>query len=111
LLTPEQFAETVASGECFEAARDAMHAAIVDFTPPSQRPALQKSLETAREVDRQSQALTIEKLSGDELKDQLIDALRTGMDRHIAVILTQLRNAGDSPGLPDSTPTPPPSEI
>jgi hypothetical protein len=47
-LTPEQFGEAVASGEVFEAAREALQAAIVDFTPPSQRPMLLKVLETEK---------------------------------------------------------------
>jgi hypothetical protein len=49
--------------------------------------------------------MAIERLSGDVLRDQLIDALRAGMDQNIATILTQLRSAGGSPVLLDSIPT------
>ena len=104
-LTPEQFADAMASGEVFEAARDALQESIVDFTPPSQRPALLKALETEKQVQTAAMGLAIEKLDGAELKDQLIDALRAGMDNNIATILIQLRNAGGSPGLPVLTPT------
>lgn len=107
-LTPEQFAEAVASGDVFERARDAIHEAVADFTPPSQRTALTKALETEKEVQAAAQRLTIEKLeSGDGLKDQIIEALRVGMDRNIAEILTKLRNAGGSPDSPELTPTEP----
>jgi hypothetical protein len=109
-LTPEQFAEAVASGEVFERARAALQDSVVDFTPPSQRPALLKALETEEAVQTAAMALAIERLDGDALKDQLVDALRVGMDQNIATILTQLRSAGGSPGLPGSTPTPQPSE-
>ncbi len=109
-ITPAQFADAVASGECFEAARSALHQALLDFTPPSQRLALQKALETELEVQAQAQALAIERLSGGALRDQLIDALRAGMDQNLATILTQLRNAGGSPALPASIPTAPRSE-
>lgn len=108
-LTPEQFAEAVASGDVFERARAALQEAVVDFTPPSQRPALQKALETEIAVQTAAQQMTIERLSGDALKNQVIDALRAKMDENIATILTQLRSAGDSPVLPESIPTPPPS--
>ena len=104
-LTPEQFAESVASGDVFEAAKNAIYEAIVDFTPPSQRPALQKALETEREVTKAGQDLAIEKIGSGELRDQLIDALRTGMDANIATILTQLRNASTSPAPAASSPT------
>jgi len=105
---PEAFAESVATGEVFEAARDALQAAIVDFTPPSQRPALLKALETEKQVQAAAMALAVERLDGVALKDQLVDALRAGMDANIATILTRLRNAGNSQDLPDSTPTPHP---
>lgn len=107
-LTPEQFAEAVASGEVFERAREALQAAVVDFTPPSQRPALLKALETENQVQTAAMNLAIEKLDGAELKDQLVDALRAGMEANLATILTQLRNAGGSPDSPDLTPTPQP---
>ena len=103
--TPDAFAESVASGEVFERARDALQDAIVDFTPPSQRPALLKALETEKQVQSAAMDLTIEKLDGAELKDRLVDALRAGMDANLATILTQLRSAGGSPGSLDLTPT------
>lgn len=109
-LTPDRFAESIASGEIFEAAQDALQAAVVDFTLPSQRPTLQKALETEKAVKQAAMNLAIERMDGDVLKDQLVDALRTGMDQNIATILTKLRNAGDSPVSLDSTPTSPPSE-
>ena len=107
-LTPDAFAESVASGEVFERARDALQAAVVDFTPPSQRQALLKALATEKEVQTAAQNLAIEKLDGDELKGQLIDALRAGMEANLATLLTRLRSAGNSPATPDSTPTPHP---
>jgi hypothetical protein len=107
--TPDGFAESVASGEVFERARDAMQEAIVDFTPPSQRAALLKALATEKEVQTAAMALAVEKLDGEGLKDQLVDALRAGMDANIATILTQLRNAGNSPALPGSIRIAPPS--
>jgi len=108
-LTPDLFAESVASGEVFERARDALQEAIVDFTPPSQRAALLKALATEKEVQTAAMALAVEKLDGEGLKDQLVDALRAGMDANIATILTQLRNAGNSPALPGSIRIAPPS--
>lgn len=102
-LTPDAFAEAVASGEVFERARKAIHEAVADFTPPSQRKALQRALETEVEVQTAAQQMAIERLSGDGLRDQLIDALRAGMDSNIATILTQLRSAGSSQASPDLT--------
>lgn len=104
-LTPDQFAEAVASGDVFEAARTAIYEAITDFTPPSQRSALRKALETERDVMTAAQELAIEKMGAVELRDQLIDALRAGMDGNIATILTQLRNVSSVQAKSESVPT------
>lgn len=96
-LTPEQFGEAVASGEVFEAAREAMQAAIVDFTPPSQRPMLLKVLETEKAETAARTEVVMEKLNGDELHDQVLQAFRVGLDQQIETALTRLRNVGDSP--------------
>lgn len=109
-LPPDQFAEAVASGEVFDAARIALQDAIVDFTPPSQRPMLLKVLETERAEQAARAEVVLEKLSGDGLQDQVCQAFRVGLERELERILTQLRNAGGSPDSPDSTPTVQPSE-
>ena len=109
-VTPEQFGEAVASGEVFEAARKALQDAIVDFTPPSQRPMLVKVLEAERKEQEARAAVVMEKLNGDELHDQVCQSFRVGLDRQLKEILTRLENAGGSLASPESTPTPPPSE-
>jgi len=109
-VTAEQFGEAVANGEVFESACVALQEAIVDFTPPSQRPMLQKVLETAKKEQAARTAVVMEKLNGDELHDQVCDAYRVGLDRQLEAILTQLKNVGGSLASPDSTPTTPPSE-
>lgn len=109
-LTPEQFGEAVASGEVFEAARVALQEAIVDFTPPSQRPMLLKVLEAERKEQAARTEVVMEKLNGDELHDQVCQSFRVGLERQLEQILTRLENAGGSLASPDSTPTPPPSE-
>lgn len=105
-VTPDQFAEAVASGEVFEAARIALHDAIVDFTPPSQRPMLRKVLETeAAEYAARAQVV-MEKIGGGELHDQVCRAFKVGLDRQLTAILTRLENAGtllDSPELTHAT--------
>lgn len=103
-VTPEQFAEAVGAGEVFDRAKEALRDAVADFTPPSQRPAMLKAWETEDQVRLAAMDLAIEQLGGVALKDQLVDALRTNMDQNLATILMKLRNAGDSPDLPDSTP-------
>lgn len=105
VLTPDAFAESIASGEVFEAARDALHEAVLDFTRPSQRPALLKVLETAKADMTAAQGAVIEQLEGDERRDQLVDALRAGMTAQMDRILTQLRNASDGPATADAPPT------
>jgi hypothetical protein len=107
-LTPEQFGEAVASGEVFDAAREALQAAIVDFTPPSQRPMLQKVLETERAEQAARAEVVMEKITGDVLQDQVLEAFRVGLDKELAKILTRLRNAGNSPDSQDLTPIPQP---
>jgi hypothetical protein len=108
-ITPEKFAEAVASGEVFEAARTALQEAIVDFTPPSQRPMLQKVLETERAEMAARAEVVMEKLNGDALHDQVCRAFRVGLDRELQKILTRLENVGGLPDSPDSTPTVAPS--
>jgi hypothetical protein len=109
-LTAEQFGEAVASGEVFDAARVALQDSIVDFTPPSQRPMLQKVLEAERKEQAARAAVVMEKLNGDELHDQVCHAFRVGLDRQLETILTRLENVGGSLASPASTPTTPPSE-
>lgn len=110
VFTPDQFAEAVADGEVFEAARVALQESIVDFTPPSQRPMLLKVLETERREQAARTEVVMEKLNGDELHDQVCHAFRVGLDRQLEAILTRLENAGGSLDSPESTPTTPPSE-
>ena len=107
-LTPEQFGEAVASGEVFDAAREALQAAIVDFTPPSQRPMLLKVLETEKAEQAARAEVVMEKISGDVLQDQVLQAFRVGLDKELERVLTRLRSAGNSPDSQDSTPTPQP---
>ena len=109
-VTPDQFGEAVASGEVFEAAREALKVAIVDFTPPSQRPMLLKVLETEQMEQETRTEVVMEKLNGDELHDRVCAAFRVGLDRQLETILTRLENAGGSLASPDSTPTAPPTE-
>lgn len=107
-VTPEQFAEAVASGEVFEAAREALQEALLDFTPPSQRPLLQKVLETERREQQARTQLVEDQLNGEELHDQILQAYRVGLDKQIAMILTRLQNVGNLPEQPESIPTPQP---
>ena len=109
-VTAEQFGEAVASGEVFEAAREALKEAIVDFTPPSQRPMLTKVLEAEQKEQAARAEVVMEKLNGDELHDRVCDAFRVGLDRQLETILTRLENVGGSLASPDSTPTTPPTE-
>ena len=109
-LTPEQFAEAVASGEVFEDARVALKESIVDFTPPSQRPMLLKVLEAEGKEQAARTEVVMEKLSGDALHDQVCESFRVGLDRQLEEILTRLENVGGSLASPDSIPTTPPSE-
>ncbi len=109
-VTAEQFGEAVASGEVFEAAREALKEAVVDFTPPSQRPMLLKVLETEQKEQSARAEVVMEKLNGDELHDRVCDAFRVGLDRQLETILTRLENVGGSLASPDSTPTTPPTE-
>lgn len=109
-LTPDQFAEAVASGEVFEAARLAIQEAVLDFTPPSQRPMLAKVLETERKEQQARTEVVMEKLNGDELHDQVCHAFRVGLDRQLTQILTRLENVGVLPASQGSTPTTPLSE-
>jgi len=109
-LTPEQFGESVASGEVFEAARVALQEAIVDFTPPSQRPMLLKVLEAEQKEQAARTEVVMEKLNGDVLHDQVCQSFRVGLERQLEQILTRLENAGGSLASPESTPTSPPSE-
>lgn len=95
--TPDKFADAMASGEVFEAAKHAIYEAITDFTQPSLRPALAKALETEAAVTVAAQQLAMARMDGEPLKAELIDALRTGMDANIATILTQLRSGSVSP--------------
>lgn len=109
-VTAVQFGEAVASGEVFEAAREALKVAIVDFTPPSQRPMLLKVLEAEQKEQAARAEVVMEKLNGDGLHDRVCDAFRVGLDRQLETILTRLENAGGSLASPDSTPTAPPTE-
>jgi len=109
-VTAEQFGEAVASGEVFEAAREALKEAVVDFTPPSQRPMLTKVLEAEQKEQSARAEVVMEKLSGDELHDRVCDAFRVGLDRQLETILTRLENVGGSLASPNSTPTTPPTE-
>ena len=109
-VTAEQFGEAVASGEVFESAREALKEAVVDFTPPSQRPMLLKVLEAEKKEQAARAEVVIDKLNGDELHDRVCDAFRVGLDRQLKTILTRLENAGGSLASPDSTPTTPPTE-
>jgi hypothetical protein len=109
-VTPDQFGAAVASGEVFEAARIALKEAIVDFTPPSQRPMLLKVLEAEQKEQAARAEVVIDKLNGDELHDRVCDAFRVGLDRTLEEILTRLENVGGSLASPDSTHTTPPSE-
>lgn len=109
-LSPEQFGEAVASGEVFEAARDAIQEAVLDFTPPSQRPMLLKVLEAERKEQAARTAVVMEKLNGDELHDQVYQSFRVGLDRQWTQLLTRLENAGILPESQESTPMSPPSE-
>ena len=109
-VTPDQFGEAVASGEVFDAAREALKEAIVDFTPPSQRPMLLKVLEAEQKEQSARAKVVMEKLNGDELHDRVCDAFRVGLDRRLETILTRLENVGGSLASPDSTPTTPPTE-
>jgi len=109
-LTPDQFGEAVASGDVFESARVALQDSIVDFTPPSQRPMLQKVLEAEKREQAARTEVVMEKLNGGELHDQVCHAFRVGLDRQLEQILTRLANAGVLPDSPDSIPTTPPSE-
>ncbi len=110
LLTPEEFAESVASGEVFEAARITLQESIVNFTPPPQRPMLLKVLEAEGKEQAARTEVVMEKLNGDELHDQVCQSFRVGLDRQLKEILTRLENVGGSLASPDSTPTTPPSE-
>ena len=110
VLTPDQFAEAVASGEVFEAARIALQESIVDFTPPSQRPMLLKVLEAEQKEQAALAEVVMAKLNGDELHDQVCQSFRVGLERQLEQILTRFENVGGSPALPESTPTTPPSE-
>ena len=109
-VTPDQFGEAVASGEVFEAAREALKEAVVDFTPPSQRPMLTKVLEAEQKEQAARAEVVMEKLNGDELHDRVCDAFRVGLDRQLETILTRLENVGGSLASLDSTPTTPPTE-
>ena len=109
-VTPDQFGEAVASGEVFEAAREALKVAIVDFTPPSQRPMLTKVLEAEQKEQSARAEVVMEKLNGDALHDRVCHAFRVGLDRQLETILTRLENVGGSLASPDSTPTTPPIE-
>ncbi len=109
-VTAEQFGEAVASGEVFEAAREALKEAVVDFTPPSQRPMLLKVLEAEQKEQAARTEVVIEKLNGDELHDQVCQSFRVGLNRQLEQILTRLENAGGSLASPESIPTTPPSE-
>lgn len=109
-VTAEQFGEAVASGEVFEAAREALKEAVVDFTPPSQRPMLTKVLEAEQKEQSARAEVVMEHLNGDELHDQVCAAFRVGLDRKLETILTRLENVGGSLASPDSTPTTPPTE-
>ncbi len=108
-LTPDQFAEAVASGDVFEAARVALQESILDFTPPSQRPMLRKVLEAEKREQEARTEVVMEKLNGDALHDQVCSAFRVGLDRQLTQILTRLENVGALPDSPESTPTTPPS--
>ena len=109
-VTPEQFGEAVANGDVFEAARKALHDAIVDFTPPSQREMLLKVLETEQKEQAARMEVVMETLNGDELHDQVCQSFRVGLDRQLKEILTRLENVGGSLASPESIPTSPPSE-
>jgi hypothetical protein len=109
-LTHEKFGEVLSTGELFESARDALKEAVVDFTPPSQRPMLLKVLEAEQKEQEARTEVVMEKLNGDELHDRVCDAFRVGLDRKLETILTRLENVGGSLASPDSTPTTPPTE-
>lgn len=103
-LDTDAFAEAVASGEVFEAARTALQESIVDFTPPSQRPMLLKVLETEKKEQAARAAVVLEKLNGDELHDQVCRSFQVGLEKQLQQILTRLENVGALPESPDSIP-------
>ena len=109
-LEPDQFAEAVASGEVFEAAGTALREAIINFTPPSQRPMLETVLETSQKEQEARAEVVIEELNGEGLHDQVCQAFRVGLKNELKQVLTRLENAGGSLASPESTPTTPPSE-
>lgn len=109
-LTPGEFAEVVANGEVFEAAGKALQDAVVDFTPPSQRPMLTKVLETERKEQAARAEIVMEKLNGGELHDRVCQSFRVGLERRLKSLLTRSENVGGSLASPESTPTTPPSE-
>lgn len=110
VLGPDQFGEAVGDGDVFDSARAAIQEAILDFTPPSQRPMLQKVLEAERREQAARTEVVMEKLNGDGLHDQVCHAFRVGLDRQLTQILTRLENVGVLPDSPASAPTSPPSE-
>jgi len=109
-VTPDQFGEAVASGEVFEAAREALKEAVVNFTPTSDRPMLLKVLESEQKEQAARAEVVMEKLNGDGLHDRVCNAFRVGLDRQLETILTRLENVGGSLASQDSTPTTPPTE-
>ena len=109
-IASDLFGEAMASGEVFEAAREALKEAVVDFTPPSQRPMLQKVLEADKREQAARTKVVMEKLNGDALHDRACQSFRVGLDKQLTKILTRLENAGALEDSPTLTPTSPPSE-
>lgn len=109
VLKPDQFAEAVASGDVFEAASEALRVAIVDFTQPSQRELLQNVLETDRKCQEARTKVAMERLTGDELNDQVCQSFRVGLENTLNLLLTRLENVGGLLASPESIPTTPPS--
>jgi len=67
-ITPEQFAESLGSGEVIDAAADALLEALVDFTRPGRRAVLRKAIATKQDVDRKAVGVAEQMIDSGEIE-------------------------------------------
>ena len=79
-MTPEQFAEGIASGDILEAAASALLSDLIDFFPKHRREVMTKTLAKLDEYRGKAAELAIQRLDSPELNDQVAQILKKAIN-------------------------------
>ena len=102
-VSPEQFGETLASGEVTQDAVRALKAALVFFTPPKARESLTAALQTQDELDQDAHGVVTSKIRNPATKAALLKAVEDRMTEALNRITNPTNISPPSAsGLPDT---------